>query len=86
MGMEVILVKVGVEDTPIQLICDSPTIIGLCYEVLQGSPRRLHIAVQILLEQIIRHLNFGHATVSMACSFIWHLQLPAVHTSATGCT
>ncbi|KAA6421359.1 MAG: hypothetical protein FRX49_08636 [Trebouxia sp. A1-2] len=37
---------VGVEDTAIQLISDTSTIIGFSYEILEGSPGRVHIAIQ----------------------------------------
>ena len=48
-----LLVEVGVENTAVQLICDSSTIVGLCNEVLEGRPGGLHIAVQVLLQQVI---------------------------------
>ena len=48
-----LLVEVGIEDTPVQLVCDSATIVGLCNEVLEGRPGSFYIAVQISLQQII---------------------------------
>ena len=51
------LVEVGVEDAAVQLISDSPTIVGLSNEVLESCPGSVHIAVQVLLQQVIRHLQ-----------------------------
>ena len=48
-----LLVEVGVEDSAIQLICDPSTVVGFCNEVLEGRPGSVHIAVQVLLQQVI---------------------------------
>lgn len=47
------LVEVGVEHPPVQLISDSPTIIGLSNEILESCPGGVHIAVQVLFQQVI---------------------------------